>query len=215
MGFLGPDLPPQPGEAEVMEGRGKAADQVGTEVDEVLVRRLLAQVVGALGEAHRVGQEGGSFLLDGCQGGLQLLVLEDAGLSLLLLLLELLVRVALTSHGSTWSRDLPVWILHHDHNGVEDGAVQHGELLSAGHEAGDVEVQEAGGGGHDGGEGLGTLLDNGDKGGLEHVLEGHLDDGGLRERNEKEENDRWKKKIKKKRKKRKKKRRGNTPWAQT
>ena len=79
MGFLGPDLPPQPGEAEVMEGRGKAADQVGTEVDEVLVRRLLAQVVGALGEAHRVGQEGGSFLLDGCQGGLQLLVLEDEG----------------------------------------------------------------------------------------------------------------------------------------
>ena len=79
LGFLGPDLPPQPGEAEVVEGRGKAADQVGTEVDEVLVRRLLAQVVGALGEAHRVGQEGGSFLLDGCQGGLQLLVLEDEG----------------------------------------------------------------------------------------------------------------------------------------
>jgi len=45
-----------------------------------------------------------------------------------------------------------------------------------------VEVQEAEGRGHDGGEGLGTVLDNGDKGGLEHVLEGHLDDGGLRER---------------------------------
>ena len=67
-------------------------DQGGAEVGQVLVRRLLAQVGGAVGEGHRVAQEGRSLSHDGCQGGLELLTRASAFSSSFL---ELRVCVAL------------------------------------------------------------------------------------------------------------------------